>query len=104
MANAYRTESELDALRPLVDLQAVHVDVQAQTIYLDKAGMRIDVGGIGKGYAADQAVEALQRAGADSRSCGAIRRYQDIRPVAGWKEVSRRDSTPKKRWIGAGLD
>jgi len=57
-------ESELDALRPLVDLQAVHVDVREQTIYLDKAGMRIDVGGIGKGYAADQAVEALRRAGA----------------------------------------
>jgi thiamine biosynthesis lipoprotein len=56
--------SELDALRPLVDLQAVHVDVRKQTIYLDKAGMRIDVGGIGKGYAADQAVEALRRAGA----------------------------------------
>ena len=57
-------DSELDALRPLVELQAVHVDVRKQTIYLDKAGMRIDVGGIGKGYAADQAVEALRRAGA----------------------------------------
>src|SRR5262245_33184230 len=58
------TESELDALRPLVDLQAVHVDLREQTIYLDKAGMRIDVGAIGKGYAADQAVEALRKAGA----------------------------------------
>ena len=58
------TESELDALRPLVDLQAIHVDLREQTIYLDKAGMRIDVGGIGKGYAADQAVEALRKAGA----------------------------------------
>jgi thiamine biosynthesis lipoprotein len=58
------TESELDALRPLVDLMSVHVDVLEQTIYLGKAGMRIDVGGIGKGYAADQAVEALRRAGA----------------------------------------
>ena len=58
------TESELEALRPLVDLQAVHADVQAKTIYLEKAGMRIDVGGIGKGYAADQAVDALRRAGA----------------------------------------
>ena len=58
------TESELDALRPLVDLQAVHVDVLEQTIYLEKRGMRIDVGGIGKGYAADQAVDALRRAGA----------------------------------------
>ena len=58
------TESELEALRPLVNLQAVHVDTREQTIYLGKAGMRIDVGGIGKGYAADQAVEALRRAGA----------------------------------------
>ena len=58
------TESELESLRPLVDLQAVHVDVQERTIFLEKAGMRIDVGGIGKGYAADQAVDALRRAGA----------------------------------------
>ena len=58
------TEAELDALRPLVDLQAVRADVQAQTIYLEKIGMRIDVGGIGKGYAADQALDALRRAGA----------------------------------------
>jgi thiamine biosynthesis lipoprotein len=57
-------ESELNALRPLVNLQAVHVDTQEQTIYLEKSGMRIDVGGIGKGYAADQAVETLRRAGA----------------------------------------
>jgi thiamine biosynthesis lipoprotein len=58
------TESELNALRPLVDLQAVYADVREQTIYLGKAGMRIDVGGIGKGYAADQAVDALRKAGA----------------------------------------
>jgi len=58
------TESELEALRPLVDLMSVHVDVREQTIYLGKAGMRIDVGGIGKGYAADQAVDALRSAGA----------------------------------------
>lgn len=58
------TESELDALRPLLDLQAVHVDVRERTIFLKKAGMRIDVGGIGKGYAADQAVEAMRKAGA----------------------------------------
>ena len=43
------TESELEVLRPLVDLQAVHADARKQTIFLEKAGMRIDVGGIGKG-------------------------------------------------------
>jgi thiamine biosynthesis lipoprotein len=58
------TESELESLHPLVDLQAVHADVRKQTIFLGKAGMRIDVGGIGKGYAADQAVMAMKKAGA----------------------------------------
>ena len=70
------TESELDALRPLVDLQAVHADARKQTIFLEKAGMRIDVGGIGKGYAADQAVETLRRAGA---SAGVVALSGDIK-------------------------
>lgn len=58
------TKSELEMLRPLVDLMSVHADVQNRTIFLEKAGMRIDVGGIGKGYAADQAVTAMKKAGA----------------------------------------
>jgi thiamine biosynthesis lipoprotein len=70
------TESELAVLRPLVDLQAVHVDMRAQTIYLEKTGMRIDVGGIGKGYAADQAVMAMKKAGA---SAGVVALSGDIK-------------------------
>ena len=58
------TESELEALRPLVDLRAVHADARKQTIFLEKTGMRIDVGGIGKGYAADQAVMVMKKVGA----------------------------------------
>jgi thiamine biosynthesis lipoprotein len=70
------TESELEALRPLVDVQAVHADVKKQTIFLGKAGMRIDVGGIGKGYAADQAVMAMKKAGA---SAGVVALSGDIK-------------------------
>ena len=70
------TESELEALRPLVDVMAVHVDVREQMIYLEKAGMRIDVGGIGKGYAADQAVMAMKKAGA---SAGVVALSGDIK-------------------------
>lgn len=69
-------ESELEALRPLVDLQAVHVDARKQTIFLEKAGMRIDVGGIGKGYAADQAVIAMRKSGA---SAGVVALSGDIK-------------------------
>jgi thiamine biosynthesis lipoprotein len=55
---------ELAALKPLIDLQHVHTDVWERTIYLEKPGMRVDVGGIGKGYAADQAVLVMKKAGA----------------------------------------
>jgi FAD:protein FMN transferase len=58
------TATELQELSPLVDLRGVHVDVVAGTIRLERVGMRIDVGGIGKGYAADRAVEIMQKAGA----------------------------------------
>jgi thiamine biosynthesis lipoprotein len=58
------TGEELDALKPLVDLQYVHTDVWERSIHLQKPGMRIDVGGIGKGYAADQAVLVMKKAGA----------------------------------------
>lgn len=54
----------LQAVRPLLDLQALHLNDASQTAYLAKPGMRVDVGGIGKGYAADMAVVAMQKAGA----------------------------------------
>ena len=70
------TEVELAALRPLVDLQAVRTDLHEQTLYLEKPGMRIDVGGIGKGFAADHAVLAMQKAGA---SAGVVALSGDIK-------------------------
>jgi len=56
--------SELAALHPLVELEQVRLDPIAGTVYLARPGMRIDVGGIGKGFAADLAAEAMKRAGA----------------------------------------
>ena len=58
------TRQELDAARPLMDLSAVHVDKEAGTVYLARSGMRVDIGGIGKGYAADFAARVMQEAGA----------------------------------------
>ncbi|MEW6246265.1 MAG: FAD:protein FMN transferase [Nitrospirota bacterium] len=57
-------DAELQALRPLVDLSHIQLDETAGTVFLSKPGMRIDVGGIGKGYAADLVVQVMQRAGA----------------------------------------
>lgn len=67
---------ELEALRPRTDLKGLHTDAQTQTIYLEQPGMRIDVGGIGKGYAADQAVVAMKKAGA---SAGVVALSGDIK-------------------------
>ncbi|HEU4684077.1 MAG TPA: FAD:protein FMN transferase [Nitrospira sp.] len=62
---AIPTSTELAAIKPLTDWKAIRLDPNAKTIFLPLAGMRIDVGGIGKGYAADRAVEAMRKAGAN---------------------------------------
>ena len=54
----------LEQLKLLVDWTNIQLDQKAQTIYLPRKGMRLDVGGVGKGYAADRAVEVMKRAGA----------------------------------------
>ena len=58
------TGEELQRLKPLVDWTNIQINKQLRTIYLPREGMRIDVGGIGKGYAADRAVEQMKQAGA----------------------------------------
>lgn len=56
--------AELQGLKPLVDWTTIQVREQEHTIFLPSEGMRIDVGGIGKGYAADRAVEQMKTTGA----------------------------------------
>ncbi len=58
------TGEELQRLKPLVDWTIIQINKQTRTIYLPREGMRIDVGGIGKGYAADRMVAEMKRAGA----------------------------------------
>jgi thiamine biosynthesis lipoprotein len=41
----------------------LHLDPGAQSVTLDQAGMRLDLGGIGKGYAADAALSTLAELG-----------------------------------------
>jgi thiamine biosynthesis lipoprotein len=47
---------------PLIDYGAVDVDDRAGTVFLRREGMRVHLGGIGKGYAVDRAVDTLRRA------------------------------------------
>lgn len=58
------SKDELDATHPLMDLSVIHIDVEAGTVFLARSGMRVDIGGIGKGYAADFAARVMREAGA----------------------------------------
>lgn len=61
--NRVPTREEIAARLPLVDHTAVRVNRQAGTAEITRAGVRVHLGGIGKGYAVDRAVELLRNAG-----------------------------------------
>jgi FAD:protein FMN transferase len=58
------SEEELARLRPLIDLSGLQLNDRDGTAYLARERMRVDVGGIGKGFAADRAMDAMRQAGA----------------------------------------
>lgn len=54
---------EIERARALVGWRLVELDPDRRTIALAKAGMRLDLGGIGKGFACQRAVDLLARQG-----------------------------------------
>ncbi len=58
------SQAELDAVRPFLHLENLQLDKASHTVFLRKPGMRVDIGGIGKGYAADLAADVMKQAGA----------------------------------------
>ena len=55
--------ADIAARLPLVDHTALVLDVQARTAFLKRQGMRVNLGGIGKGYAVDRAAALLRSRG-----------------------------------------
>jgi len=54
---------EIEKRLPLVNYRDVLVDDAAGTAILRRKGMRVNLGGIGKGYAVDRAADILRRSG-----------------------------------------
>lgn len=54
---------EIAARLPLIDHSSLHVDDKAGTAFLSRPGMRVHLGGIGKGYAVDRAAALLRSRG-----------------------------------------
>jgi FAD:protein FMN transferase len=81
------TKEELERVLPLVDYRAVELSGE-QMVRFQRRGMSLDLGGIGKGYAVDRAVERLQQLGiraAMVKAGGDLRVYG--RPIGkqGWE-------------------
>src|SRR3954463_13722422 len=54
---------EVQAALTKVGYRHIHMDPVAQTVWFDRAGVELDPGGIGKGYAVDRMVEILRAKG-----------------------------------------
>jgi thiamine biosynthesis lipoprotein len=57
---------ELASAREKVGYRLMKLDRKNQTVELTKPGMRLDLGGIGKGYAGDEAIRVLREHGVKS--------------------------------------
>ncbi|NCN06063.1 MAG: FAD:protein FMN transferase [Spirochaetales bacterium] len=57
------TPEEIDALLPLVDYRLVQLSDENRSVFLPIEGMKIDLGAIAKGYAADEAAQVLKARG-----------------------------------------
>jgi len=57
------TEAEIDAALPAVNYEHVLLDPAAQTVRFSQRGVRIDLGGIAKGYAVDRGIDVLKSSG-----------------------------------------
>lgn len=59
-------QADIDKVLPLVDYRRVAIDTAAGTVYLHQAGMKLDLGGIAKGYAVDKVIAILKSHGVQS--------------------------------------
>lgn len=59
------SSSEIEAALPLVGFDKVILNPDDSSVYLTEPGMRLDLGGIGKGYAADEIAKLLKEQGVE---------------------------------------
>lgn len=81
------SDAELRELVPLTNWAGIQVDDKQGTIFLPRVGMRIDVGGIGKGFAADRVVEVMKTSGAVAgvvALSGDIKAFGDLPGASGF--------------------
>lgn len=58
-------DNSLQKARGLTDYRFIHLDRVSRTVMLEKKGMKLDVGGLGKGFVAAAAIDLLHQDGID---------------------------------------
>lgn len=61
--NTIPSDEEIAARLPLIGWEMISIDEKASTVMLEKPGMKMHLGGIGKGFAVDRAVAILKERG-----------------------------------------
>jgi thiamine biosynthesis lipoprotein len=64
-------EQQIEKALPAVDYRHVLLDAQQQTVQFSQKGVRIDLGGIAKGYAVDRGIDVLKSLGVTRAYVGA---------------------------------
>lgn len=63
MSHRLLEKEKIYELASLIDYRSIELNKEESTVYLKKAGMKIGFGGIGKGYAAEQAKKVMESLG-----------------------------------------
>jgi FAD:protein FMN transferase len=101
--HVHPTEEQIKAALPAVNWRNMKFDDARHTVFFEHKGMRIDLGGIGKGYAVDHGIDILKKmgiqhavvtAGGDSRIIG--KRIQADGTEREWLVAIRHPDDPDK--------
>ncbi len=91
------SKAAIDEARKRIDYRQIKVDVKERTVRLDKAGMRMNLGGIAKGYAIDAAARVLKAEGLEGffAQAGGDLYVEGIKPDGAKFKVGIRDPRGK---------
>ena len=91
------SDMELEIAAQYVGYHDIHLDSTRRTVLLAKPGMKIDVGGIGKGFAAEKAAAVMREVGATGglvAVAGDLRVFGKQADVTAWPVVIQHPRQP----------
>lgn len=59
-------DSQIESLLPLLDVRQVNIDSEKRSVSFEKDGMKLDFGGIAKGYTSDEVMRIFRENGIES--------------------------------------